>query len=383
VREIVYAKCTANAGANVTDYDFGGTLCAAVTIGTSSIGGLTYAWSPTTALSCTNCAQPNSSYDNTESAQVYTLTTSGNYCITNTATVQVTTVEYTITENISAYTANPGQNITAVGNYTANFTPTYYYWSITQTYSNGTTLPGGYSWSNGWAPVEASGYNFTFPTTSTLTCNTYYVLWFSAGNSCAGVWAGTPVIEIMPPTAGPNEINQESDCGGWPGVTIGSPSVSGVSYTWTCSSTCDLSSTTVAQPTSTYTTTSSPITYSLSASHSGCSTTTSTVQVSALTCGSNCGGGCRTAAIQALSNSTGIPVHMAVYPNPSNNNITIGLSATADFIRITDMQGRTVYETRSTDAGELNLDISNYTKGMYFVLAKIGNAIEKQKLVVE
>jgi sugar lactone lactonase YvrE len=73
----------------------------------------------------------------------------------------------------------------------------------------------------------------------------------------------------------------------------------------------------------------------------------------------------------------------SVYPNPANGNVTVGLSDAADYIRITDMQGRTMYETQNTAASELKLDISNYTKGMYFVVAKIGNTIEKQKLIVE
>jgi hypothetical protein len=45
--------------------------------------------------------------------------------------------------------------------------------------------------------------------------------------------------------------------------------------------------------------------------------------------------------------------------------------------------GRTVYESKSIDVGEFKLDVSQYTKGIYFVMAKIGNTLEKQKLIVE
>ncbi|MHB8261253.1 MAG: T9SS type A sorting domain-containing protein [Bacteroidia bacterium] len=55
----------------------------------------------------------------------------------------------------------------------------------------------------------------------------------------------------------------------------------------------------------------------------------------------------------------------------------------ADYIRIIDMQGKLVYEVQNTDGGGLKLDISKYTKGIYFVLAKIGDTLEKQKLMVE
>jgi hypothetical protein len=39
--------------------------------------------------------------------------------------------------------------------------------------------------------------------------------------------------------------------------------------------------------------------------------------------------------------------------------------------------------TTPPPAGEFKLDVSNYTKGMYFVMAKIGDSLERQKLVVE
>jgi len=74
-----------------------------------------------------------------------------------------------------------------------------------------------------------------------------------------------------------------------------------------------------------------------------------------------------------------------IYPNPSAGsiNITVALSDVADYIRIIDMQGSIVYETQNTDAGEVKLDISSYNKGIYFVMAKIGNNIENKKLIVE
>ncbi len=178
--------------------------------------------------------------------------------------------------------------------------------------------------------------------------------------------------------AGPNGTDQENDCGGWAGVSVGTPSVTNMAYAWTPTTTAGaLSCTNCAQPVSSCTATTI---YTISVSYSACTTATSTVQVTAVGCGSGCGSGCRTMAMAQLNQTAAT---FAVYPNPSNAEITISLYDKTDYIRIIDMQGRTVYETQNTDAGEFKLDISQYNKGIYFVMAKIGNIIEKQKLIVE
>jgi len=186
------------------------------------------------------------------------------------------------------------------------------------------------------------------------------------------------ISTLCPANAGPNMLNQEDDCGNWPGVTIGTPAVTNMSYSWTPIT--SLSSNNVAQPTSSWENTTTHETYSVIVSYSLCTTHTSTVQVSAATCGANCGGGCRTMAMAQLNQTAAT---FAVYPNPSNAEVTISLYDKTDYIRIIDMQGSIVYETQNTDAGEVKLDISSYNKGIYFVMAKIGNTLEKQKLVVE
>jgi sugar lactone lactonase YvrE len=379
--------CLANAGPNVNDYDNGdGAVCAAVSIGTPSVSTLSYAWSPTVALSCTNCAQPNTSYDVPGTPKVYTLTVSGTGCTTNTSTVQVTTLTPTITANITNITAVPGSSITVVVNYTANYTPDYYYMSIKQYTSTGGTVTPSYSWDNGWGPVLASGSTFTFPNTSTLTCNTYYEIWTAIGSSAVcgnGVWAtgsGT-VFQIAPPAnAGPNQTNTQDGCGHWtPGVTLGTPAVSGMTYTWNTGT--NLSPTNTATTTSTYSTTASSqtITYTLTVGHSGCTSSTSTVQVTAVKSG--CAPGCcRMSGIATEAETT---ENFVVYPNPANGQVTLFLYDKADYIQIIDMQGRLVFETKHVVAQEFKLDISKYTSGIYFIRAKIGDVIEKQKLIVE
>ena len=373
----VSAKCPANAGPNVTDYDNGdGGICNAVSIGQPSISGLTYAWSPTTALSCTNCAQPNSSYYNLSTPEIYTVTVSGSGCVTNTSTVQVITVVPTLTASLPSYTANPGSNIAIADTYMANFTPSYYWYGITQCTSTGGSYPGGYSWNSNYVAGTPSG-TLTFPGTSTLSCNTYYNIWFWVGG-CVGQWVTTSpsIIQIAPPAnAGTNQSNSPS-CNCTP-ATIGTASVTGMTYSWAPSTA--LSSTASPTPTSSYCATSSHIIYTLTVSYTGCTSTTSTVQVSVPATGPNCGG--------RLANSSDIetllPTNFTLYPNPSSSNITLSLYDVAEYINITDMQGRLVFEKKNTDVGEFKLDISKYNKGIYFIRAKIGNTIEKQKLIVE
>jgi hypothetical protein len=73
----------------------------------------------------------------------------------------------------------------------------------------------------------------------------------------------------------------------------------------------------------------------------------------------------------------------AVYPNPANNSVTLNLYDNAEFIEVIDMQGRLVFEAKDITDVNYVIDVSQYNKGIYFIRAKIGNAIEKQKLIVE
>jgi hypothetical protein len=72
-----------------------------------------------------------------------------------------------------------------------------------------------------------------------------------------------------------------------------------------------------------------------------------------------------------------------VYPNPSSEQVTMSLYDKVELIQVIDMLGRLVFETKNTDAGEFKLDVSKYNKGIYFIRVKMGNTIEKQKLIIE
>jgi hypothetical protein len=180
--------------------------------------------------------------------------------------------------------------------------------------------------------------------------------------------------------AGTNKTNSQDGCGLWtPGVTIGT-AASGKNYSWL--PTTNLSPTNTATATSTYSTTMSTqtITYTLSVSYSLCVTATSTVQVTAVK--SNCAPGCCRMAEGISAESKGVE-SFVVYPNPTTGKVTLSLYDKADYIQLIDMQGRLVFETKNINAQEFKLDISKYTSGIYFIRAKIGDTIEKQKLVIE
>jgi hypothetical protein len=291
--------------------------------------------------------------------------------------IELPTISVTVTNPI----AIAGVPVSAVVNYVANFAIDYYYTGIKQTTSTGTPT-GNYSWDNGWGPVQPSGSTVSFSGTTSLPCDNYYSMWFAVGSSSAcgvGQWATTNppfVYTSLANAGGPNNIyNIKNCCGPWPGATIGTPAVNGMTYSWAPN--IDLSCTNCAQPVSSWQNTATCETYTLTVSASGCTTATSTVNVCAVSPVSCC----RLAA--GIENQNQAWSSFVVYPNPSNGETTISLPEKADFIQLIDMQGRLIYEAKNIDAGELKLDISKYNKGVYFMRAKIGDTIEKQKLIVE
>jgi len=184
------------------------------------------------------------------------------------------------------------------------------------------------------------------------------------------------VSSTCPVNAGPNVINQQDICGIWPGVQIGTPAVPNMTYAW--SPNVNLSSATIAQPTSTWKTPNTSKLYTLQVSGANCITASSTVGVTALP--NTCIGCCKLTNNNLVSEKE---LSFSVYPSPGNGNVTIGLYNNAEYIRVMDMQGRIVFETENISTPEFKLDISSYTRGVYVVIAKIGDAIEKQKIIVE
>jgi sugar lactone lactonase YvrE len=189
------------------------------------------------------------------------------------------------------------------------------------------------------------------------------------------------VSSKCPANAGLNVTDQNTACCGCAttGVQIGTPSVANMAYSWSPSANISGSST-IAQPTASWCSAAgaSKI-YTVTVSYSLCTTATSTVQV---TTHQFTGSGCCKLA-------TGIPTESQIaqgftmYPNPASKDVTISLYDKAAYLQISDIQGRLVYETKNVDAGEFKLDLNAYNGGIYFISIKIGDTIEKQKLVVE
>ncbi len=82
---------------------------------------------------------------------------------------------------------------------------------------------------------------------------------------------------------------------------------------------------------------------------------------------------------QTLSrNDFEIDPSVKIYPNPSKGNVSVKANGIIKSVQLFDIQGR-ILETRMINEQELNMDISKYTNGVYFlkVLTDIGIKIEK------
>ncbi len=188
------------------------------TIGTASVAGNTYSWSPATGLSATNVAQPVASPNATIT---YTITVTGaNGCTaTSTVTVSVNTTP-------PAADAGPDKNITC---------------SIPSALIGTASVAGNtYSWS---PAAGLSATNIAQPTANPNATTTYTVT-VTASNGCTSTDAVIVNVNKTPPTAnaGPDKnLNCTTTS-----ATIGTASVAGNTYSW--SPAAGLSATNVAQP---------------------------------------------------------------------------------------------------------------------------------------
>lgn len=206
------------------------TLTCAITsvnIGSPAIAGNTYSWSPATALSATNIAQPIASPISTTS---YTVTVTG----TNGCTASDVVV---ITVNTTPPTANAGPN--------RNLT------CAAPSAIIGTAAIAGNAYT--WSP--STGLNSTTiaqPTASPAVTTTYTVV-VTGSNGCVASSTVLVSVNTVSPTvdAGPDVNLTCSITSG----TIGTTAIAGNTYLWSPATA--LSSTTVAQPTANPTATTS------------------------------------------------------------------------------------------------------------------------------
>ena len=84
---------------------------------------------------------------------------------------------------------------------------------------------------------------------------------------------------------------------------------------------------------------------------------------------------------QALSNSVfEVDGSIAVYPNPATTEVTVKANNNIKSIQLYDAQGRIIL-TSLTDSLEWKLDISNYSKGIYFIKIITEKGAQVQKLL--
>jgi protocatechuate 3,4-dioxygenase beta subunit len=216
------------------------------TIGTSAIGGNTYSWSPATGLSSTTIAQPTASPSSTT---VYTVTVTGSNGCTATSTV-------TVNVNTTTPTADAGS--------TQNLDCT------TTSATIGTSAIGGNTYS--WSPATGLSSTTIAQPTASPTSTTVYTVTVTGSNGCTATSTVTVNVNTTAPTADAGST-QNLDCT-TTSATIGTSAIGGNTYSWSPAT--GLSSTTIAQPTASPSTTT---VYTVTVTGSNGCTATSTVTV--------------------------------------------------------------------------------------------------------
>ncbi|MDG5491489.1 T9SS type A sorting domain-containing protein [Psychroserpens sp. SPM9] len=75
-----------------------------------------------------------------------------------------------------------------------------------------------------------------------------------------------------------------------------------------------------------------------------------------------------------------------MFPNPANDKVTIQLNASnfeTAIIHVTDIQGKRIIETQSSEANLIDLDVSDLQNGLYFVRVKSEGKTAVKKLIIE
>ncbi|MFN0201570.1 MAG: T9SS type A sorting domain-containing protein [Bacteroidia bacterium] len=209
------------------------TICSgnSVSIGSTSVGGMLYSWSPSTSLSSGSVANPTASPNNTTTYYVFITNAAGCF---QTDTV-VVTVKPSPTANAGAPQTICASQLVQIGQ-TAVAGVTYSWWPSTALSNPGISNP------------------FATPTTTTT-----YTLYATGSNACTAQSSVTITVNSVPTgLAGANK----SICIGQ-STTIGLTSVSGLTYAWSPST--GLNATNIAMPTANPTTTTS---YVLTATNS-------------------------------------------------------------------------------------------------------------------
>lgn len=240
----VNTKPTATAGRDTT-------LCNGnpLQLGAAGVAGVNYSWSPATDLSSAAIANPT--YTNSAAVpntQQFILTATANGCATKDTVIINNVASVTTSFTTSAATICMGDTITVTYTGNGNSTQTYN-WN----FDSGVILSG-----SGSGPYKIKW------TTNGVKNITLAI----AGGGCSGATTSQSVTVNSTPTANAGANN--TTCSG-KSITIGTPTVAGVSYAWSPAT--YLNNTSIAQPVfsgTNNTGTDIVQSYILTASQSGC-----------------------------------------------------------------------------------------------------------------
>jgi hypothetical protein len=188
-------------------------------IGTASISGNTYSWSPATGLSSTTDAQPTA---NPSATTTYTVTVTGSNGCTATDVV-------TVFVNTTPPTVDAGMD----KNHDCNTTSSVI----------GTTSISGNTYS--WSPATGLSSTTDAQPTANPSATTTYTVTVTGSNGCTATDVVTVFVNTTPPTVDAG-MDKNHDCNTTSSV-IGTASIFGNTYSWSPAT--GLSSTTDAQPT--------------------------------------------------------------------------------------------------------------------------------------
>jgi len=215
-----------------------------------------------------------------------------------------------------------------------------------------TSAPAGntYSWN-----APATGTNAA--TTVTVYPQTVFSVVVTGSNSCKTTASYTQALNI--PSVSISIARSGTICAGESNTFVASGT--GNSYTWNPGA--------IANATAVVTPTTTTI-YTLTVGYTVCPSVSNSFTLSQAV--SPCTG------INALSNGE---ITLGVYPNPTSGDLTVefanGLVKT---IEVMDLTGRIVLSNATSD-DKIKLNLSNLSKGIYYVRVKSDNKVEVKKIV--
>ena len=81
-------------------------------------------------------------------------------------------------------------------------------------------------------------------------------------------------------------------------------------------------------------------------------------------------------------NQNDIDASIVVFPNPGSNDINVKANSIIKSIQLYDVQGR-LLQTKLVDDNTVKMDISDKSKGVYFLKVTSNDGIKVEKVVKE